>query len=137
MPDSKGAGNKKEGTPDAAVNKAFNKAVKKVRPYPFPATIELGTVKKNVDIVFVGQTGFIATLGSQFVNVGDHFQVVFELPVLKQFVNTPVRCLKTYDKTVDIKAHKVERMAEFHFLKLIDEHRARIVKFMSAIGQTK
>jgi len=31
------------------------------------------------------RAGFIAVLGQQFVNVGDHFQAVFELPVLKEF----------------------------------------------------
>ena len=76
-------------------------------------------------------------MGAQFVHVGGHYQAVFELPTLREFINTPVRVLKTYDKAVDSKVTKVERMAEFHFDKLIDDHRARITHFITAIGQAK
>ncbi len=133
MSDPKSAGKKEFSGAEPLVPRN----VKKVRPYPFKCSLEQGAVKKTVDIVYVGLTGFIARTGAQFVHVGDHYQAVFELPTLHEFINTPVRVLKTYDKAVDSKVTKVARMAEFHFDKLIDDHRARITQFITAIGQAK
>lgn len=108
---------------------------KKVRPYPIEATLEQNAIKKTVEVVHLAPTGLIASLHKQMVHVGDHHVITFELPVLKQFIHTPVRVLKTYDKAVNPKEHLVERMAEFHFEKLTDEHKAHIVSFLTAIGQ--
>jgi hypothetical protein len=111
--------------------------IKKVKPYPFKAALDLNGVKRNVDVVYLGQTGFIANLGAQFVNVGEHYQAAFELPVLKEFVSTPVRVLKTYDKALEPTSRQVQRVAEFHFEKLSEDHRACVTKFMVTIGQAK
>jgi hypothetical protein len=107
----------------------------KVKPYPFAATLEKEGAKLQVSVVYVSPKGILAVMGPQFVHVGDYHQIIFELPVLGEFINTQVRVLKTYDRSLD--GHKVERMAEFHFQKLSDEHKNRIVQFMAAIKQTK
>ena len=109
---------------------------KKVRPYPFEAAIELNGAKKSIDVVFLSPGGFIARLrASTMVFVGEHYKAVFELPVAHSWVNAQIRVIKTYDKSLDLKAKAVERMAEFHFEVLSDEHKKNILSFLSAIGQ--
>ncbi len=108
---------------------------KKVRPYPIAGTLEKETVKSEVEIIFVNVQGAIVRLKNQILHVGMYYQIVFEIPVTHEFVNTQVRVLKTYDKTLDIKSKSVERMAELHFQDLTKEHRTRIFAFTNAIGQ--
>jgi len=111
--------------------------VVKVKPYPFAASLESGGAQKPVDIIFIAEVGVIVNLRAQFVKVGEYHQLVFELPTMGDVITTQVRVIKTYDKSMDKVGQKVERMAELHFQKLTDAHKARIVAFMSAIGQTK
>lgn len=108
--------------------------VKRIRPYPFQAMIDQN---KPVDVVYLTQTGFLALVKSAVVSVGEHHEVHFNIPVLKYAVTARTRVLKTYDKSIDPKAHKVERMAEFHFENLDDIQRNNILSFLSAIGQIK
>ena len=108
---------------------------KKVRPYPFEGSVELNTVKRGVEVMHITTGGFIARLKNGLVSVGERYQAVLEMPVFHNFVNTPVRVIKTYDRAVDPKKHRVDRMAEFHFENLTDDHRQYIVTFLTAIGQ--
>jgi hypothetical protein len=108
---------------------------KKVKPYPFDATLEVNAQKMSVEVIFVNDKGVIVRLKNQIVHVGTYYQIAFEIPVSREFVNTQVRVLKTYDKTLDIKEKTVERLAELHFQELTKEHRARIRAFTAAIGQ--
>jgi hypothetical protein len=110
---------------------------KKIRPYPIEANLEMNALKKPVEVILINPKGCIVRLKSQMVTVGEYYQLIFELPVLKEFINTQVRVLKTYDKSIDPKEKKVERLSELHFQALSSEHKARIVAFMSAIGQEK
>lgn len=110
---------------------------RKVKAYPFPAILDQNGVKKPVEIIYVGQAGVIASLNVQFVNVGEYYQVSFELPTLGHVITAPVRVLKTYDRALDTADKKVERLAEFHFQKLTKEDKGRITSFMTAIGQKK
>lgn len=109
----------------------------KVKPYPFEGTIEHNGVKKQLKVIYINQKGLIASLAKQFVMVGDRYQITFELPVLSEYISTPVRVMKTYDKPLEAKAQQVERVAEFQFEKLTEEHKARIVSFITAIKQAK
>lgn len=61
---------------------------KKVRPYPFEANLEMDGQKKPVEVVYVSSLGCIVRLKTQMVTVGQYYQIVFELPVLKEFINT-------------------------------------------------
>jgi hypothetical protein len=108
---------------------------KKVKPYPFDATLEVNAQKMSVEVIFVNDKGVIVRLKNQIVHVGSYYQIVFELPVSREIVSTQVRILKTYDKTLDIKEKTVERLAEMHFQDLTKEHRTRIKAFTAAIGQ--
>lgn len=110
---------------------------KKVRPYPIEAVLDMNGQKKPVEVIYVTAMGCIVRLKAQMVTVGEYYQVVFELPVLKEFINTQVRVLKTYDKAIDPKEKKVERLSELHFQALSKEHKSRIVAFIQAIGQDK
>jgi hypothetical protein len=108
---------------------------KKVQPYPIAGTLELNAIKRNVEVVHLTAEGFIAQMVNGMVSVGEYYQVVFELPVSHNFVNSSVRVIKTYDRSVDPKKGTVDRMAEFHFKGLTDGHRQYILAFLSTIGQ--
>lgn len=112
------------------------KAVKKrVRPYPFDGSVEVNAVKKPLEIMHLTQNGFIARLKQGLVFVGEYYQAILELPVSHNFVNNKVRVIKTYDRAVDPKKGLVDRMAEFHFEALSDQHKKYILEFLAAIGQ--
>src|ERR1700712_86769 len=81
---------------------------KKIRPYPFEGTIELNTVKRQLEVIYITPAGFIAKLKNCIISVGEHYQAVMELPVSHNFVNSPVRVIKTYDRAVDPKQHLVD-----------------------------
>ncbi len=110
---------------------------KKVRPYPIEANLDANGLKKPVEVIYVTAMGCIVRLKAQMVFVGEYYQITFELPVLKEFINTQVRVLKTYDKALDPKQKIVERVAELHFQALSNDHKSRIVAFITAIGQDK
>jgi len=108
---------------------------KKVKPFPFEARLTVGAAQKPVDVLALAKEGVIAKVDKLLVHVGEFYQIYFELPVLGKSVNTQVRVLKTYDKVLDIKARTVERMAEFRFLNLSEEHKNNIYSFLTAIGK--
>lgn len=107
---------------------------KKVKPYPIPANLDANGVKKPVEIMMLNEIGAIVRVDQQMLFVGEYYQVIFEIPVQHEFVNTQVRVLKTYDRLID---KKIERLAELRFQSLTNEHKSRIVAFMAAIGQVK
>lgn len=108
---------------------------KRVQPYPFPGELETNGVKKQVHVAHVTPLGFLARLGpGVMVFVGEYYHVVMELPN-HTYVNTEARVVKTYDRSLDPRAIKVERMAEFHFETLSEDHRKNILSFMAVIGQ--
>jgi len=110
---------------------------KKVKPYPFDAELELNSLKKPVEVIYVGRTGAIVRLKAQLVFVGEYYQMTFSIPVIQHVVTVKVRVIKTYDKSLDLKDRTVERLAELLFQGLTQEHYSRIVGFMNAIGQEK
>jgi hypothetical protein len=107
-----------------------------IRPYPIPSQLESGGVKVPVEIVRLNLLGAIIKLHEKIVHVGEHYNLEFQLPVLHaQVVVAATRVLKTYDKALNPKEHKVERMAELHFQKLTEEQREHILTFIRTIGQ--
>ena len=111
--------------------------VVKARAYPMDATLEQNGQKIQIQVVRLTKAGLIAKIKVQLVQVGHHYQIQFELPVLHHSIQTPVRVFKTYDKSVDPKLHKVERMAEFHFTKLTEEQTKNISAFLAEQGSAK
>lgn len=109
--------------------------IKKVKPYPFPATIDRAGVKSPVEVMMLTERGFIARLTTAIFKVGDSCTCEFEIPVLKTHVLSPLRVIKTYDRAADGKTTKVERLAEFHFDKPTADLTKAIHHFMSQIGQ--
>jgi hypothetical protein len=109
---------------------------KKIRPYPIEAQLEFAGAKHSVEIVYLTSKGCIALLKSaSMIFVGKYYHVIFEIPVLREWINTQVRAMKTYDRSVDPKNHVVERLAEFRFQTLTEEQGKHIAAFTDAIGQ--
>ena len=110
---------------------------RKVKAYPFVGTVLIGATPTSLpmEIIYVSEQGLIACVKKQILQVGAYCQVQFEVPVLNDFVLAQARVLKTYDKALDGKGHLVQRMVEFHYINLSEEHRNRIVSFVTAIGQ--
>jgi hypothetical protein len=120
----------------AAKQQPVKTVKKKIRPYPFDADLDVNGAKKPVEIIYISAAGFLARLkATAMVFVGEYYHTAFELPVMGTFVNVQVRVIKTYDKSIDPKSKKVERMAELHFETLSDEHKKNILNFMATIGQ--
>ena len=117
------------------MNDAAKVIRKKVKPYPFGATLDPAGLKKPIEVLLVDKVGLMAKVNTQILHVGTYHQIQFELPAMRQSVQAQVRVLKTYDKAINPKEHVVERIAEFHFSKLSDEHKSYILAFMKAIGQ--
>lgn len=118
--------------------KAQPVVVKKVKPYPIAAEITIGGQKKPTEIIYLGTQGVIIKANSMIMHVGEYYQISFNLPVSNErFEALQARVLKTYDKSIDPKQLKVERLAEFHFQTLTKEQRKSIVAFIAAIGQDK
>jgi hypothetical protein len=115
--------------------KAAAPPVKKVKPYPFDASLAQNGTQKPVEVLFLNKDGMIVRLNKVFVHPGEHHQIQFELPVSGGNVFSQVRVMKTYDKAMDAKVKQVERMAELRFENLTDDQKAYIFSFLSAIGQ--
>lgn len=111
--------------------------VKKVKAYPFDALVEVGGQKKQVAVLFLNRDGLIARVDKVLVHVGEYHKLEFVLPVVGNGIMCESRVMKTYDKALDPKGLKVERMAEFRFGKLTEDHRNYISTFLSSIGQKK
>ncbi|MGE0763283.1 MAG: hypothetical protein AB7N80_08395 [Bdellovibrionales bacterium] len=111
--------------------------IKKVSPYPFTAALEGEGKKMNLQIRKLTMQGFIAQLPQGFVKVGEEYKTQMELPVMAHWVVSMVKVIKTYDQfqSKDNPATKVERLAEFHFLNLSDDHKGNINRFLTAIRQ--
>jgi hypothetical protein len=108
----------------------------KIKAYPFAAGLDQNGVKKNVEILYLTQVGFLARLpAATMVSVGEYYQAGFEIPAGAGFVNTQVRVIKTYDRSIDPKQHVIERVAELRFERLTDAHKKAILAFVAAIGQ--
>jgi hypothetical protein len=110
---------------------------KKIKPYPFEGMIDYAGQKKPISVLFVNKEGLIANVTGVFVRVGEHYKLQFEVPVIARSVLTDARVMKTYDRALDAKGSKVERMAEFRFAKLSEDHKEYISTFIATIGQNK
>lgn len=136
--------------------------VKKVRAYPFPATIKIGTGNLPGQVVKVTVQGFLVEFNLKTIKPGDKFEVWFELPVLKHSVTEPCVVVKLYNQwslgsgPSDVPASggepkaaaqtptaaqgpapaKVSQLVECHFVSLTPPNRERITHFLNAIGRT-
>lgn len=111
--------------------------VKKVKPYPIAAVLEVNAVKKPLEIQHLTLDGVRAHLTGPLVFVGEYYQLRFEIPVSHKEIVAQVRVLKTYDKAINPKEHKIERFAELYFQNLTEPQKNAIGAFLSAIGQVK
>ena len=110
--------------------------VKKIRAYPFAATIDYKGVKKPVQVMKLAKTGAWVSLGSVVVQVGMTYTLDFELPVLHGTVSAPARVLRTMDRVKEGDAGKVvERLAELQFAKPSLDTLEKVSKFLAAINQ--
>ena len=118
------------------MSEAVKKIVKKkVRPYPISGELEANGVKIPVELIHLTEIGALVRPFAKMVFVGSFHQLIFNEPITRETIITPVRVLKTYDKPVDLTAKKIERVAELHFQNLTSAHKSRIVAFLAAIGQ--
>lgn len=114
--------------------------VKKVSPFPIEATLEIGGQQVPALIKKMNNLGVIAHLGQAIVRAGHEGQIKFQIPVLKASIQSKVKVIKTYDQlrepTQD-NPHRLERLAEFHFLDLTEDSKNVISQFLKKIGLGK
>jgi hypothetical protein len=111
--------------------------IKKVMPYPFTASLELGARKMVVQVMKITTRSVLVDPGAGILQVGETWKLVADLPGRSGLVSDEVKIMKTYDRAVDSKTPqlRVERMAELLFLKLADLSRRNIQHFASLIKQ--
>lgn len=114
-------------------NKAEKVIIQKVKPYPIESSLEQEGKKLSGDILKLTPKGFIMDMKRSVVLVGKEYLVVFELPVLREYIRCKCKVIKTYDHSTE--AAGTQRLSEMHFLGLTDEYRERVKKFLVAIGQ--
>jgi hypothetical protein len=110
--------------------------IKKVRAYPFAATIDFKGIKKPVQIMKLAAVGAWTDLGTTVVQVGVTYNLDFEFPVSHEQVSTPARVMRTMDRVQEKDGGKaVERLAEFQFVKPSAETLEKVRKFLATINQ--
>jgi hypothetical protein len=136
--------------------------VKKVRAYPIPATIKVGTGSVPGQVVKLTVQGFLVEFNLKTIKPGDKFEVWFEIPVLKHSVTEPCVVVKLYNQwalgggpadappastgepkaaaqtppATQVTPAKVAQLVECHFVSLTAPNRERITQFLNAIGRT-
>lgn len=110
--------------------------VKKIRPYPFSAQFKKEGHNFTGNVLKVVMHGFLVELGSVVVKVGDHYEVQFEFPGLREFVHAKVKVIKTYDRYQPADSVRAARLAEYHFLNPNEELKKKIKQFLKVIKQT-
>ncbi len=114
--------------------------IKKVSPYPIEVSLK-GEEPASINgkILKVTSLGFFADLAGKIFHLNTIYEVSFELPGIKRHILTKCKVIKYIDRSVpaegSAKATKVERLCEFHFLALSDEHNKRIEDFCRLIRQ--
>lgn len=133
--------------------------VKKVTPYPIQATFEIEGNKVQGRIKKLVEHGFLIEIDDNIILLNKKGQIVFEIPVMGVFVNTPVKVIKTYDRfdgigkmdnageavvakdgpvaNPDAKTDgkKIYRIVEMHFLLLPEDKKEAITRFLKKIKQ--
>ena len=108
--------------------------IHKVKPYPIESTLEQEGKKIPGQILKLTLKGFIMDMKRSVVQVGKEYEIIFELPVLREYIRSKCKVIKTYDQSTE--AEGTQRRAEMHFLGLDEEYHGRIKKFLVSIGQT-
>lgn len=70
--------------------------VKKVRAYPIPATLTIGTANLSGQVVKLTTQGFLAECALTALKPGDKFEIKFELPVLNVSIAEACVLVKVY-----------------------------------------
>lgn len=136
--------------------------VKKIKAYPLPASVKIGTAAMPAQIVKLTVQGFLMEFSLQSIRPGDKIDIWFEVPVLKHSINEPCVVVKLYnqwavDKAADgaagageppkdakaatqtppaqVAPAKVLQLVECHFVSPQNTTRERIQSFLNAIGR--
>lgn len=117
-------------------NRSASAVVKKVQPYPISALLEIGPAKSGVEIIYLTDQACLARLvNKEILNVGAYHKIAFAIPVMGHTIEVNTRVVRTFDKAIDAKSVKVERMVELRFEALGKEQQKYVLSFLSAIGQ--
>ncbi len=113
--------------------------VKKVRPYPIPATISGGEKPLSGNLIKLTQMGFLIEVGANFMKVGEKYQVAFDIPMANWNVHEGVVVVKSYNQfggAVGAAAGgSLVRVLEMHFRSLSSASKEHIVDFLTKIKQ--
>lgn len=105
--------------------------VKKIKAFPFPATVKIGTHVVNGQVVKMTGNGFMVETTSAFLSVGDSVEAEFTLPVMKDVVTCTGLVVKVFNQLTGAGGL---RIAEIHFKLLPDEARGKIANYLAAAG---
>lgn len=114
--------------------------VKKVSPYPIDLTVTQEGKVLTFKILKLTERGFIADTSGTILKVASTIhECSFVLPTTELSLTGSLRVIKNYDRPImgEDKTRTIQRLTEFHFLKLSDEQRNEIRTFLVRIKQVK
>lgn len=114
--------------------------VKKITPYPIQSILIKSSdpTPRNVAIVKLVEHGFLIQADIHYLfQVGDLYEVKFEIPVIHIKVQNSCKVIKTYDAIESVVKGQKNKLhtAELHFINLPSDLKIRINEFLSKIGQ--
>lgn len=136
--------------------------VKKVKAFPFPASVKIGTGVLPGQVMKLTVQGFLVEFSLKTIKPGDKIEITFELPVLKHSITEACVVVKLYNQwalsssgadsaspavppkdakvaaqtpAAGVAPAKVTQLVECHFLNLNSSSRERIQSFLNAVGR--
>ncbi|MCB0367086.1 MAG: hypothetical protein H6624_10845 [Bdellovibrionaceae bacterium] len=111
---------------------------KKVSPYPIDLNVQREGKVVTMKILKLTERGMIVDTTGIILKVASSLpEASFTIPLTEVVIAGPLRVIKNYDRTLidGEKNRSVQRLTEFHFLQLSDQHRQEIRGFLVRIKQ--
>lgn len=109
-----------------------NVKIKKVKAYPIPAKMTVGTSPETVSgqVLKLNQRGFLIEANVPAWKTGDKFSITFELPVLHKVLNEACVVVKLYTSTG-------AQVIEGHFQSITQDGEGHIMRFLASMTKAE
>lgn len=100
--------------------------IKKVKAFPFPISIKIGTHVVQGQVLKMTTAGIMVETSSGLVAVGDKLEAEFTLPVMKNLISFNGLVVKFYNQAGGL------RIAEIHFKSLSEANKEKVLHYLTA-----
>ncbi len=105
--------------------------VKRIKPFPFPIVIKIGTHVVNGHVVKMSALGLMIETTSALPSAGDNVEAEFTLPVTKDLIVCTGLIVKLFNPLTGAGSL---RLAEMHFKLIPDPARVKVMNYLAAAG---